>query len=105
MRGVEYLNNCLPDNEIARMEIEFNTNRVAKPSAGQPVASRSPVRPVDDSVPFEGTRALEQKLKEIPLVRPDKVEGGKTLAADVKYPPTELLDRISSLLAIHSKDS
>ena len=83
------------------MEIEFNTNRVAKAQAGRAVESRSPAKRVDGTASFENTRALEQKLKDMPLLRPDKVERGRELVANVQYPPTELVDRISSLLAIH----
>jgi hypothetical protein len=84
------------------MEIEFNTNRILKPGGGQPIASQSAAKPSEDSVRLEGVRALEEKLKQLPTVRPENVERGKALVKDVKYPPAELLDRIAYLLAIGS---
>jgi hypothetical protein len=51
--------------------------------------------------PFEMTAALESKLNEIPLVRPEVVSRAKTLVADVQYPPNEVLNSLSTLLALH----
>lgn len=83
------------------MEIEFNPVRAAAAGAGQPVARREAAPAVSGDVPFERAVALEQALKEIPLVRPEKVEHARSLVADVKYPPEETLDRLANLLAIH----
>jgi hypothetical protein len=83
------------------MEIEFNPSRTPAPGAGQPVARRESVPTVREAAPFERADALEQALKDIPLVRPDKVEHARALVADVKYPPEETLVRLANLLALH----
>ena len=83
------------------MKIEFNANHVTKAQQGRAVEAPSSTKQAGGAAPFENTRALEQKLKDMPVVRPDKVEHGRELVSNVQYPPTELVDRISSLLAIH----
>jgi hypothetical protein len=85
------------------MDIEFNPARPVATGAGQPVSRREAPPAVRGEQPFERAAALEKALKEIPLVRTDKVGHAKNLVADVKYPPEETLDRIANLLAIHLK--
>ena len=85
------------------MEISFNTSRIPNPAANQPVA-----RPNTSSTKVEGetptdAAALKDSLKDIPLVRTEKVEAARTKVADLKYPPTEMLDRIANLLALNIK--
>ena len=48
---------------------------------------------------FEAAKHLNQALTGTPDVRADKVARAKELLADPNYPPRELLDNISSLLA------
>jgi hypothetical protein len=83
------------------MEISFNTSRIPNPAAKQPVARPSESSPAPAEASLSNVEALNQSLKDIPLVRPEKVEQARNLVADVKYPPTEVLDRISNLLALH----
>jgi hypothetical protein len=86
------------------MEIEFNPSRLPKPDleASQPVTRRTTQPAVSSTTqPFEMTAALESKLNEIPLVRPEVVSRAKTLVADVQYPPNEVLNSLSTLLALH----
>ena len=85
------------------MEIEFNPARTPAPGAGQPVGRRDAAPAVRADQPFERAAALEQALKDIPLVRPEKVEHARALVADTKYPPEEMLDRIANLLALHMR--
>ncbi len=83
------------------MEIEFNPARPAATGAGQPVTRREAAPALHAEVRFERAAALEKSLKDIPLVRPEKVEQARSLVADVKYPPEETLDRLANLLALH----
>jgi hypothetical protein len=85
------------------MEIEFNPGRVSKAEPSQSVA-RPSATPAADATSFQGSAALLEKLKNIPTVRPEKVAYAKGLVADLKYPPNDILDRISVLLAINVKE-
>jgi hypothetical protein len=83
------------------MEIEFNTGgSVGKPDPGKPAARREPTPAVSEGASFR-TDALESSLKELPPVRPEKVERAKQLLADVQYPPDATLNGIANLLAMH----
>ena len=85
------------------MEIDFNPGRVPDANTAQPVSRR----PASTSTPADsapaGAQTLERKLQEIPLVRPEKVEGAKLKTSDLKFPPDDLLDSIANLLASHLK--
>jgi hypothetical protein len=85
------------------MEIEFNTSRVASRDSGQPVARQEATPSVSDTMSFMASASLEGKLSALPTVRPEKVDLAKSLLANPNYPPTELLDRIAILLAVHNK--
>ena len=86
------------------MEIDFNTGHVGKPDPGQPVARQDVVKPArEDAAPFQNSKALEDKLKDIPLVRPEKLHAAKALVSDLKYPPDETLVGIANLLAMNIK--
>jgi hypothetical protein len=85
------------------MEIEFNTNRIGQSGAAQPAARRTPASSPDGDGSLATSAALEQKLRDLPLVRPEKVERARALVADVKYPPEEMLISISHLLALKMK--
>ena len=87
------------------MEIEFNTSRIAKRETGQTVArpdAAATTTTATDSTSFTSTATLESQMNNVPAVRADKVDMAKTLLTDPKYPPTELLNRIADLLAIHA---
>ncbi len=85
------------------MEISFNTSKIPNPAAQQSVARPDASSAPQTDASFTHSQALSDSLKEIPLVRPEKVERARKLLADVKYPPTDVLDRISNLLALNIK--
>ena len=85
------------------MEIEFNTGNVGKPDPGKPVTKKEAVPAPREEASFEQTAALQQKLKDLPPIRHEKVERAKGLVADVKYPPDEMLVGIANLLAMRMK--
>jgi hypothetical protein len=85
------------------MEIEFNPGRVPQVEPNQTAARPSAVAPAD-ATSFAVSAALQDKLKNIPDVRPDKVAYAKSLVSDAKYPPNDVLDRIAILLAINVKE-
>lgn len=84
------------------MEIEFNPSRVPKVEPSQ-TAARANAPASADQTSFPGSAALQDKLKNISDVRPEKVAYAKGLVSDVKYPPDDVLDRIAVLLAIKIK--
>src|SRR3569833_3175848 len=85
------------------MEIEFNAGRVPKAESSKPVARPNAVAPADDTS-FPVSAALQDKLKNMPTVRPEKIAYAKGLVSDLKYPPGDVLDRIAVLLAINVKE-
>jgi hypothetical protein len=44
---------------------------------------------------------LQQKLNELSLTRPDKMNAASQLILDANYPPEDLLNGIAHLLTIH----
>jgi len=87
------------------MEINLNPGRVSDSGTSQPIA-RGPSTPSTSEatgLPHERTQALEQSLRDASQVRPEVVARAKALVNDVQYPPQEILDRISTLLALHIK--
>ena len=85
------------------MEIDFNPSQIPVPrvstSAKTPVAAAdagSEARPT-----LQGMAELQRKLDDLALTRPEKMDAARGALADVKYPPDELLNGISHLLAIH----
>ena len=81
------------------MEIEFNTSHTARPVPVKSADRQDKVRN-SDAVPFDTIRRLEEKLKQLPDIRPEKVAEGREQIADVAYPPDEMLDSIANLLAM-----
>ncbi len=84
------------------MEINFNSSRPTDPANNHPVKPQAPVA-AQEPARFEAAQSLERSVKDLPAVRPEQVERARTLIADVKYPPQEMLDRIANLLALHLK--
>ena len=84
------------------MEIEFNPGRVPKAEPSQPVARPSAPAAADETS-FQVSAALQDQLKNMSTVRPEKVAQAKALVSDSQYPPGYVLDRIAVLLAIHVK--
>lgn len=88
------------------MEIEFHPGRYSEPGVSQSVTRRAAAQPVAPTAPsFERSQSVERALAETPEVRPEKVERARVYAADVKYPPDEVLERLSHLLALKMKGS
>lgn len=85
------------------MDIEFNTNKISKPEPAQPVTRQDAVRRVEDDATFKNTEALENKLKDVPLIRSDKVAHASRLLTNVQYPPEEVLNSLATLLALNLK--
>jgi len=87
------------------MEIKFNPGRITDSGTSQPIA-RGPSSPSTSEatgLPHERAQALEQSLRNAPQARPEVVDRARSLVSDAKYPPDEVLDRVSSLLASHMK--
>jgi hypothetical protein len=84
------------------MEIEFNPGRVSKAEPSQSVA-RPSATPATDATSFQDSTALQDKLKNMSTVRPEKVAQAKALVSNLKYPPDDMLDRIAVLLANNVK--
>jgi hypothetical protein len=81
------------------MEIEFNPSRVGNSPAAQPAAiSRAPASG-GDSATLDKTSALKAAIGNISLVRPEKVDAARTMVADTKFPPDEVLKAVASLIA------
>jgi len=87
------------------MGIEFNTSQVSRPGYQPPVNRASTADPATAQADSGNTTYdLENRLQQIPLVRPEKVQASKDLVSDEKYPPDDVLDRIAILLATRLKD-
>ena len=84
------------------MEIEFNTSRIAKREIALPATRGDASAATTDTTSFTATSSLEGQLLNVPAVRVDKVALAKSLLTNPNYPPTELLDRIAALLAVHN---
>lgn len=84
------------------MEVDFNTGRNPIAGASQPVTRRELASKTETTdMSFERTTALEQTLKKIPLVRPEKVVQAAALVADPGYPSDEKLSRLAGLFVKH----
>lgn len=85
------------------MDIKFNPSRVSSTGPSQPASKQDSTVTATDGASFQGTEALEEKLKNLQAIRPEKVQQAKLLASRPDYPPDDVLDRIAVLLAINSK--
>jgi hypothetical protein len=83
------------------MEIDFNPSRVPSPEPSQPAPRQDAAAAATDGTSFQVTAALQEKLKNLPPVRPEEVERAKALVSDSKYPPGYVMERIAALLANH----
>jgi hypothetical protein len=88
------------------MEIDFNPSQMQAPRVNTPV--KAPAAASDstmsEALAPQGMAELQRKLNELALTRPEKMQAVRSVIADVKYPPDELLNGISHLLAIHLKE-
>jgi len=62
-------------------------------------------RAAQDQADFNQTQGLEHALNAIPAVRGEEVARAKTLVSSLRYPPDELIEGISQLLALHRRKS
>ncbi len=87
------------------MEVEFNAGLTGNPPVSQTPVRREPAQSAAAASPmsFDSTQALEQTLKETPMVRPGAVERASALMADASYPSDETLNRVASTLAQNIK--
>jgi hypothetical protein len=89
------------------MEVNLNSTQSSTPDYSQSVSRQAAAPATDNSantgntMSFERTKALEQSLRDTPVVRPDKVAQAKALVNDPNYPSDEALNRMSGLLAQH----
>ncbi len=81
------------------MEIEFNASQNPDREYIRPVRRQGSPAASARAVPLPGMAELEGELKELSLVRPERVEEAKALAAEETYPSKELLEGIAGLLA------
>jgi hypothetical protein len=85
------------------MEIDFNLGRIPKPELRQAIDRPAQSPAASDAASFPSAASLKSALNDTAVVRPEKVEQAKALATATSYPPTELLNRIAILLAVHLK--
>lgn len=85
------------------MEIDFNAKRIRQPDPAEPAVRPNAAPPAEDNTAFKKIDELEAQLKALPQVRPEKVEKGKALAANVQYPPEQVLKSLATLLALEIK--
>lgn len=84
------------------MEVGFNPGRI--PAAGpSQAAARQSTAAAADATSFNVSAQLQDKLKNLQAVRPEKVNLGQSLVSKPSYPPDDVLDRIAILLAIQLK--
>lgn len=84
------------------MEVDFNPARVPAAGSSQPPA-RQDAAAATDAASFDVTAALQDKLKNLQAIRPEKIDLAKSLISDPTYPPDDVLDRIAVLLATRLK--
>jgi hypothetical protein len=83
------------------MEIEFSPSRLPAPRESTQVKGGPAPSATNEPPPLQGMAELQQKLNDLALSRPDKVDSLRPVISGVKYPPEELLNGIAHLLAIH----
>lgn len=83
------------------MEIEFNPSQVPVTRPTSPVKGATAPPTANEPPALQGMAELQRKLNEIALTRPEKMAAVKVAISEVKYPPDQLLNGISHLLAIH----
>ena len=81
------------------MQINPITNSGAVVRQAGSAAPARADRKAGDQVEFTAAEALNRALESAPEVRSEEVARAGTLASSVQYPPTELIHRISKLLA------
>lgn len=85
------------------MDIKLNSNRPLDAAENQPIRRTNTAEAANEAAHFEAAQQLERSLRDVPATRPEEVARAKELVNQVQYPPQEMMDRISSLLALHLK--
>ena len=87
------------------MEVSKITNNGVEASGGsvQPTQRAPSVR--SDRVDLEGVAAIGRASQEVPEIRAEEVERGLALFNNVQYPPTEVINGLSQLIANHLKSA
>jgi hypothetical protein len=85
------------------MEISLNSElpAVGRSTGAASTGKRNSVQNPDTVSSFEQTHALNRSLDDLPMVRAEAVERGKSLVASEHYPPQEIQQRIARLLAVN----
>ena len=83
------------------MEIKLNTNRVPQQGYSAPVTQTGNASAATDTASISGATSLAARMNDIPLTRPEYVSRAQSLLSHPQYPPDDILDRISVLLAIN----
>ena len=87
-------------NQSYGMEIEFNPNQVPTARVIGPAKARQVETASGDAPALQGVADLQQKLQDLPMIRPEKMAAAGQLLSNVQYPPDQLLNGIAHLLAI-----
>jgi len=87
------------------MDINFDPTRLPDRVIGPQTARPEGASPPASTPPASETTDLQSKLRNIPLVRDSKVDQARSLLMDTSYPPDYVLDRIATLLAVHTRFS
>ena len=82
------------------MEIDFSPNQLAPTPPNRPVKEATSPNGSAQTSSLQGMAQLQQKLDQVALTRPDKMDAVRQALSDVKYPPEQLLNGIAHLLAI-----
>ena len=82
------------------MEVNTNLSTIGSsaplPPRGSATAAPAPAPKGGDSA---NLTSLDEAMQTLPPSRPDALERARTLAADPNYPPAEVLNKVSELLA------
>ena len=84
------------------MEVKLNAGLTANNPVSQSQVRQEPAQPAQpagNAMSFEYTQALEQTLKETPVVRPGAVDRATALLSDASYPSDEVLNQVATVLA------
>jgi hypothetical protein len=87
------------------MQIDNISSHGIEARRPEPKAATRPNRAARDTADFSQTQGLEQALNTTPASRGEEVARAKTLVSSLRYPPDELINGISELLAFHGRKS
>ncbi|MCF7668395.1 MAG: hypothetical protein K9N48_01300 [Verrucomicrobia bacterium] len=81
------------------MQIDPNINAGSVKKINPAAENKTKAKAPKDFVDFGHAQALEQSLRETPDVRPEMVQKAREVYGDPGYPPEEIVQRLSLLLA------